>query len=67
MLQREVSQPGAIMDRATGATCLGIPLYYERYGERQAAAGHYSRVLRCREHVLPVVEPLLAWADSGAA
>jgi hypothetical protein len=32
--------------------------FYERYGERQVAAGHYSRVLRYREHMLPLAEAL---------
>jgi len=30
------------------------PPYYESYGERQVAAGRYSRVLRFREHFLPL-------------
>jgi AcrR family transcriptional regulator len=34
------------------------PPYYERYGERQVAAGHYDRVLRFREHFLPVARAL---------
>lgn len=34
------------------------PPYYERYGERQVAAGHYERVLRFREHFLPVARGL---------
>jgi AcrR family transcriptional regulator len=29
------------------------PAVYELYGERQVAAGHYSQVLRFREHFLP--------------
>ena len=28
--------------------------FYENYGERQVKAGHYKRVLRYREHVLPL-------------
>jgi AcrR family transcriptional regulator len=34
------------------------PPFYEQYGERQVAAGHYSRVLRYREHMLPLAEAL---------
>jgi hypothetical protein len=34
------------------------PPYYERYGEKQVAAGHYTRVLRYREHILPLVRSL---------
>ena len=32
--------------------------YYELYGERQVATGHYRQVLRYREHVLPLAEAL---------
>jgi hypothetical protein len=32
--------------------------FYEEYGERQVASGHYSRVLRYREHVLPLAAAL---------
>ncbi|HEV2706825.1 MAG TPA: hypothetical protein VGV59_12930 [Pyrinomonadaceae bacterium] len=35
----------------------GLP-FYEQYGERQVAAGHYTRVLRYREHMLPLAEAL---------
>ena len=34
------------------------PPFYEHYGERQVAAGHYARVLRYREHMLPLTEAL---------
>jgi hypothetical protein len=34
------------------------PPYYESYGERQVAAGRYSRVLRFREHFLPLARAL---------
>jgi hypothetical protein len=36
----------------------GRPPFYEEYGERQVAAGHYKRVLRYREHVLPLAAAL---------
>ncbi len=32
--------------------------FYEDYGERQVAAGHYARVLRYSEHVLPLAAAL---------
>lgn len=32
--------------------------FYEAYGERQVQAGHYQRVLRYREHVLPLAATL---------
>lgn len=32
--------------------------FYEEYGERQVALGHYSRVLRYRDHVLPLAAAL---------
>lgn len=37
--------------------------FYEEYGERQIAAGFYSRVLRYREHVLPLTAALDAYAE----
>jgi hypothetical protein len=36
----------------------GSPPFYETYGERQVAAGHYSRVLRLHEHFLPAARAL---------
>jgi hypothetical protein len=32
--------------------------FYEEYGERQVTAGHYERVLRYREHMLPLAAAL---------
>jgi hypothetical protein len=40
--------------------------FYEEYGERQVAAGHYARVVRFAEHVLPVKKALLRRARIGA-
>lgn len=34
------------------------PPFYERHGERQVAAGYYDRVLRFREHFLPLARSL---------
>jgi hypothetical protein len=39
-------------------TLVEEPPYYEAYGERQVAAGRYSRVLRFREHFLPLARAL---------
>lgn len=32
--------------------------YYEEYGERQVAAGHYEQVIRYRQHILPIADAL---------
>jgi hypothetical protein len=37
--------------------------FYEAYGERQVQAGHYERVLRYREHVLPLAAALDAHVE----
>jgi AcrR family transcriptional regulator len=34
------------------------PPFYERYGEKQVSEGYYHRVIRYREHILPIVEEL---------
>jgi len=39
-------------------TLVEEPPYYETYGERQVAAGRYPRVLRFREHFLPLARAL---------
>jgi hypothetical protein len=39
------------------------PPFYEAYGERQVQAGHYERVLRHREHVLPLAAALDAHVE----
>jgi hypothetical protein len=36
----------------------GRPPFYEEYGERQVKAGHYTHVLRYREHMLPLAAAL---------
>jgi hypothetical protein len=36
----------------------GQPAFYEQYGERQVVAGRYRRVLRYREHILPIARAL---------
>jgi len=37
--------------------------FYEAYGEKQVRAGHYQRVLRYREHVLPLAAALDAHVE----
>lgn len=32
--------------------------YYEKYGEKQVAAGHYRDIIRYREHIKPLAEAL---------
>jgi hypothetical protein len=39
--------------------------FYEEYGERQVAAGHYERVLRYREHMLPLAAALEAHVEGS--
>jgi len=39
--------------------------FYEQHGERQVAAGIYDRVLRYREHVVPIAEALGAVPAAG--
>src|SRR5205807_943759 len=34
------------------------PPYYEKYGEQQVAAGYYQRVVRYRDHFLPLADGL---------
>ena len=39
------------------------PPFYETYGEKQVAAGHYQKVLRYSEHVLPLANALRKYAE----
>jgi hypothetical protein len=41
-----------------GSSSVLEPPFYETYGEKQVAAGHYAKVLRYREHVRPIEEAL---------
>jgi len=38
------------------------PPFYERYGEKQVSEGYYRRVIRYRDHILPLVEALQNYA-----
>jgi hypothetical protein len=40
--------------------------FYEEYGERQVRAGHYTDVLRYREHMLPLAAALDAYVERGS-
>jgi hypothetical protein len=40
--------------------------YYEEYGERQVAAGHYEQVIRYRQHILPIADALRRAAAATA-
>jgi hypothetical protein len=41
----------------------GQPPFYESYGEKQVAAGHYQRVIRYHEHIAPLAEALTRHAE----
>ncbi|MEW5931623.1 MAG: hypothetical protein AB1941_29495 [Gemmatimonadota bacterium] len=58
--QREFLRPVDLDDRL-GWTEDEVP-FYERHGEKRVAEGVYDRVLRFREHVVPVAEAL--WSHS---
>jgi hypothetical protein len=51
-----------VKELATGYEFKDKP-YYESYGEEQVAAGHYSYVIRFREHFLPLAEALARSAE----
>jgi len=42
------------------------PPFYESYGEKQVAAGHYEQVLRYREHIQPLTEALWHYVGQSA-
>ena len=48
----------------SGDVQINEPPYYEVYGEKQVAAGHYQQVIRYREHVLPLAEALRRFVAS---
>lgn len=50
----------------TPAPFAGKLPFYEEYGERQVAAGHYTRVLRYREHMLPLAAALNAHVERSS-
>ena len=56
--RRECLRPVTACDAS-----LTEPPFYERYGERQVAAGFYDRVLRYREHFLPLARAIVDHAE----
>lgn len=50
----------------TPAPFTGKLPFYEEYGERQVAAGHYTRVLRYREHMLPLTAALKSHVERSS-
>lgn len=46
----------------TGRTC---PWFYERDGEKRVGDGHYTRVLRYDEHLVPLAEALSRYAEDS--
>ena len=61
--QREFLRPVDLDDRL-GWQAEEVP-FYERYGEKRVAEGVYHRVLRFREHVVPVAEALWSHSTQG--
>ena len=47
---------------AAAHCCDAAPPFYEQYGEKQVAAGHYQQVLRYAEHIAPLAEALNRFA-----
>jgi hypothetical protein len=39
--------------------------FYERYGERQVAAGYYPHVIRYRDHFIPLAEAIWRWLETS--
>ena len=42
------------------------PPFYEQYGERQVSRGYYDRVLRHREHMMPLSEALNSYVERNS-
>lgn len=41
--------------------------FYEKHGEKQVGAGHYARVIRLREHMLPLAQAMWNHVEQCAA
>ena len=39
--------------------------FYEEYGAKQVAAGHYAEVITFEHHLRPLAQALHAWAAEG--
>jgi hypothetical protein len=50
---------------ASFASSPSEPPYYEHYGEKQVAAGYYRRVVRYREHMVPLFESLEHYVEQS--
>jgi hypothetical protein len=50
-------------NRSGADWAINEPLFYELYGERLVAAGHYETVIRYHEHMLPLAEAIRARAQ----
>jgi len=50
---------------AGAGNVLEEPLFYEAYGEKLVAAGHYKEVIRYREHLVPLAEALWNHIERG--
>lgn len=59
----ECLRPVDVMDRY-GWNPAAVP-FYESYGEQRVAAGLYDRVLRFREHVMPLADALWSYSEAG--
>lgn len=54
------------VDNRAGADVVwGASPFYELYGEKLVAAGHYDRVIRYREHVVPLATALWRHVERG--
>ncbi|MCM3873830.1 MAG: hypothetical protein ND895_24340 [Pyrinomonadaceae bacterium] len=53
------------VDSSAGDNHCDDPPFYEQYGEKQVAAGHYQRVLRYYEHIAPLAEALRRYVESS--
>jgi hypothetical protein len=51
------------VSNSCGRYSLNEQPFYERYGEKQVAAGFYTQVLRYREHMLPLAEGLRRYVE----
>lgn len=51
-------------DPGSGKHVSDQPPFYESYGEKQVAAGHYEKVIRYRDHIAPLEEALSRYAGA---
>lgn len=54
-----------VSNRERGERFASVQPYYEQYGEKQVKSGHYSEVIRYREHILPLAEALWHQVEKG--